>query len=72
MRTVRSSSRRGGVSAPSLGTRPPRLGTPPDQAPPGPGTPLDQAPPLWTEFLTHASEIITLPGGKKDCLRKFE
>ena len=53
--------------------------TPPDQAPTQPGTPQDQAPPgtttttpLWTEFLTHASENITLPqtsfaGGKYNC-----
>ena len=41
------------------------LETPPDQTPPGTRHPL-----LWTEFLTHASENITLPqtsfaGGKK-------
>ena len=50
---------------------PPRPGIPPGEPPPRsrsprPGTPRDQAspqrrPPLWTEFLTHASENITLP-----------
>ena len=28
---------------------------------PGPGVYLVRYSPLWTEFLTHASEIITLP-----------
>ena len=55
---------------------PRRADTPLGADPPGPGTPWeqtpppDQAPPLWTEFLTHASENITLPqtsfaGGNK-------
>ena len=39
-------------AAPLPGSRPPRAGT----TPPPAGTP-----PLWTEFLTHASENITLP-----------
>ena len=38
----------------------------PKRDPPGPDTPQDQTPqtkysPLWTEFLTHACENITLP-----------
>ena len=71
MRTARSSSRRGGYLV--LGgcppdtpqTRPPWDQTPPtrhapqDQAPPPPGP--DPPPLLWTEFLTQASENITLP-----------
>ena len=60
-----------GVSPPGT---PPRAGDTREQAPlqsrPAPlgaGTPWDQVPPgsrhplLWTEFLTHASENITLP-----------
>ena len=56
---------------------PPEVGTPCDQAPPqDQAPPLEQGPPLgpgtpplWTEFLTHACENITLPqtsfaGGK--------
>ena len=80
MHTARSTSRGGGGLASSPSTSPLGVGLdqiplnfPPwlwawrpltrDQAPPGPGTPL------WTEFLTHASENITLPqtsfaGGK--------
>ena len=38
------------------GDHPPRCGP---RDPPGVG--LDTPPPLWTEFLTHASENITLP-----------
>ena len=58
MRTTRSSSHPGGG-----------VSTPPQDQPP----PRDQAPPwaLWTEFLTHACENITLPqtsfaGGNKN------
>ena len=48
MRTARSSSRReGGLHTDTPWTRHP---------PPRPGTL-----PLWTEFLTHATEDITLP-----------
>ena len=82
MPTTRSSSRPGGffIHPPPPGTRYPPDQAPPltrhplpwDQAyPPGPDTPQDQAPsPLWTEFLTHACENITLPqtsfaGGNK-------
>ena len=45
------------------GTRHPTGADPPGADPPGPGTtPHPRAdPPLWTEFLTHASENITLP-----------
>ena len=74
MRTARSSSGPGGVSTRQL----PRDQTPPqdpqDQAPhPGPGTPQSRPPP-WKEFLTHASENITLPqtsfAGGKDATEK--
>ena len=50
MRTAHSSSRPGGLHTP----------------PPGPGTPIrpdtpeTRQPPPWTEFLTHATENITL------------
>ena len=51
-------------------SRPPRAGTPPGSSSP------DQAPPLWTEFLTHAYENITLlqtsfAGGKYCHTKKF-
>ena len=72
MRTARSSShpRRSPPGTPP-GRRPPKQppwpgpGTPPEQTPPGSRhpprsrAPREQAPP-WTEFLTHASENITL------------
>ena len=89
MRTARSSSRPGGVSTrhplnqapppgagtPRAGT--PRAGTPRAGTPLGAGTPWKQAPlPLWTEFLTHACENITLPqtsfaGGKNHAKCSF-
>ena len=90
MRTARSSSRPGGLHQAPLDQAPPGAGTPLDQAsptpqdqtPPGtrhtpPGAdppPRDQAPLLWTEFLTHAYENITLPqtsfaGGNKNILK---
>ena len=57
MRTACGSSRPGGKG---VSTRQPRDQTPLDQAlgadPPGADTPS-----LWTEFLTHACENITLP-----------
>ena len=52
MRTERSSSHPG---SPPRADTPPGARTPPDQTPLGPGTPL------WTEFLTHTYENITLP-----------
>ena len=61
MRTARSSIRRG-VSPP---------GTPQSRHPPKSRHPPEQTlPPLWTEFLTHAYQDITLPqtsfaGGKE-------
>ena len=65
MRTARSSSRPGEVST----HIPPGAGTPQNQAPPG-----TRHPHLWTEFLTHVCENITLPqtsfaGGNDDIVR---
>ena len=70
MRTARSSSRPGGYPPGTPGAGTPRSRHPPgpDQ-PPGTRPPLEQAPTpgagtppasLWTEFLTHAYENITL------------
>ena len=75
MRTARSSSRPGGgVSTrhPLEQAPPPRPGNPPR---PGTHTPARADPP-WTEFLTHASENITLPqtsfaGGKNTLLSQL-
>ena len=63
-----------GTPTPPQKQTPPGAGTPQDQTPPGtrhpPGPdslwtrhlpPPGPDPPLWTEFLTHASENITLP-----------
>ena len=67
MHTVRSSSCHGGVSTPPWQQTPPVADPPGSRAhlwsrhiPPGSRPPLEQAPPLWTEFLTHACENITL------------
>ena len=56
MRTARSSSRPGG-SPPGT----PQRKHPQEEAPPQRKPTWEEAPPLWTEFLTHASENITLP-----------
>ena len=41
--------------------RPPSCLPDPPTSPPGVGLDTPTSPPLWTEFLTHASENITLP-----------
>ena len=81
MRNTRSSSHPGGSPPGTPWSRHPLDQAPPEQVPPGAGNPPDQASPwtrhpppgagtpLWTEFLTHTSENITLPqtsfaGGK--------
>ena len=70
---MRTARRPGGSPPgnPPLPSRPPWSRPPLEQAPPWEQTPLGPGtPPLWTEFLTHACENITLPqtsfaGGKK-------
>ena len=44
-----------------LGVDTPLRADPQTRHPPGADTPQEQTSPLWTEFLTHASENITLP-----------
>ena len=62
MRTTRSSGRAGVVSTRyPPGADPPGADAPHwEQTPPEADTPQEQIPPLWTEFLTHACENITL------------
>ena len=75
MRTARSSIRRGGLhqAHPPEADTPLGADTPPSRHPPGADTPPT---PLWTEFLTHAYENITLPqtsfaGGKNKILMHY-